>query len=182
LRTTVSHGLNILGVTNMPNAPNADFTSVLAQAQYSAQITDTLQLYSRLVGQLSSQSLYSFEQVAIGGPSTVRGYVQNALLSDSAIIGSLEVREAVAHWAIPGLSTGDRDGTIELCPFVDGGRGWNQSGPTPPPAGIASVGVGLQWTLRAGLAARIDYGYALIHPQGVPDLLQPLSFNIVAQF
>ncbi|MBV8573935.1 MAG: ShlB/FhaC/HecB family hemolysin secretion/activation protein, partial [Acetobacteraceae bacterium] len=35
LRGTFTHGLNMLGATNLPSAPNADFSSGLAQAQYA---------------------------------------------------------------------------------------------------------------------------------------------------
>lgn len=181
LRGTVSHGLNMFGATNEPNPPNADFISGLGQGYYVAHLADGLQLIGRGAGQLASQPLYSFEKIAIGGPSTVRGYVQNALVCDSAIIGSVELRQTLGHLAIPGLAGEDGDGAIDLALFVDGGRGWNRRGAVPTPDGIASVGAGFRWEVRRGLTANVYYGYPLISPHTSVPLLQPISFGVTLQ-
>lgn len=176
LRATVSHGLNMLGATNLPNA---DFSSLLGQAQYAVAWGEW-RLFGRAAVQLSSQSLYSFEQVAIGGPTTVRGYVQNALIRDSALIGSVELRKAVGRLAIPHWD--DNDGEIDLGVFLDGGEGWDHGGPEQGTRGISSVGLGLQWDLHAGLAAQVYYGYGLVRPHDTANFLQPVSFGVSLAF
>jgi hemolysin activation/secretion protein len=186
LHGVVSQGLPILGATNQQIAPNANFTTVLGQAQYVAKINESLQFVGRVAGQIATQPLYPFEQFAIGGPSTVRGYVQNALVRDDAAIGSIELRRSLFRLPIPLVSNAEKDGAVSIDGFMEGGRGWNYRG-SPPGAvvnGIASVGVGMRWEIGAGLVAHVDCAWGFIRPQfpqPVP-FLQPVSFAVVAQF
>ncbi len=180
VRGTLNHGLAMFGATNLPNAPNADFASFLWQAEW-ARAWDGWKLFVHNTGQLSSQALYAFEQISIGGPATVRGYVQNALVRDSALIGSVELRRMAWRLMIPGLSQTDSDGEIDLGVFVDGGRGWDHSAAGQDPEGILSLGISLEWELRQDVIAEVAYGYGVVRPHGT-DILQPVSFNIRMSF
>jgi hemolysin activation/secretion protein len=108
--------------------------------------------------------------------------VQNALVRDGAVIGSIELRRMVWQLPIPGLSKGDSDGEIDLGVFVDGGRGWDHRAIGGDPGGLLSVGISLEWALRQGMVAEFDYGYGVVRPQNQPDFLQPVSFNVRVGF
>jgi hemolysin activation/secretion protein len=178
--TVVSHGLDVS--PSPATAPFANFTTVLGEALSVFELTNGLELIARGVGQVSSQALYSFEQIAIGGPGTVRGYVQNALVRDSAAIGSLELRAAVGNVRVPRLAQNEKDGEVDIGVFWDGGRGWNHGGPSTSGDGISSVGIGLRWQIEAKAVAQVWYGYALVQPRNSPNLAQPVSFAVGLQF
>jgi hemolysin activation/secretion protein len=131
-------------------------TTWLSQAQYTQRVFGATELVARFAAQLASAPLYPFEQIAIGGPSTVRGYIQNALVRDNGIVASLEARIPLTAVTLPYISTQDNSGTLRLAMFVDGGGGWNKTYPTPIPGAIGSAGIGLQWDVAflAPLAAR----------------------------
>ena len=44
---------------------------------------------------------------------------------------------------------------MQLIPFLDYGGAWNTTLPTPPPHHLASVGLGLQWTVTLPLPVRL---------------------------
>jgi len=65
---------------------------------------------------------------------------ENTLLTDQAVLNSLEMRVPLFRdtpWA----------DYLEIAPFVDFGRGWNKGRPSPQPQDIYSVGTGLRWAL-----------------------------------
>jgi len=90
--------------------------------------------------QYSDAPLLSLEQVSIGGRYSVRGYRENTMLRDKAVLTSLETR-------LPVIGNTAWADYLELAHFVDFGRGWDVNRPTPDPKDIASVGVGLRWGL-----------------------------------
>jgi hemolysin activation/secretion protein len=99
---------------------------------------DTL-LLLRADAQFADRALLPFEQFSVGGIDSVRGYRQDALLTDNGIFASAEVR-------IPILRLPKMDGLLQIAPFFDIGHGWNRSGfPNPDPQTLASVA--------------LDYGY-----------------------
>jgi hemolysin activation/secretion protein len=55
------------------------------------------------------------EQFGIGGSDTVGDYRQDAVLADTGIFGSVEL------W-YPILYTGDKQGVLQVTPFVDFGK------------------------------------------------------------
>ena len=101
---------------------------------------DTLdtQLIFRTDLQLSSDSLMGLEQIAVGGRYSVRGYRENQMVRDQALITSLEARVPLVR---------DKGWTeyLQLAAFFDFGAAWNKSLDTPSPDNISSVGLGLRW-------------------------------------
>jgi hemolysin activation/secretion protein len=143
LRSRFSVGIDALGATiaSSSKVPDSKFFAWLGQAQYAARLPflDT-QLIARTDVQLTPDPLLVLEQVSVGGRYTVRGYRENTLVRDNALIASLELRVPLARnrrWA----------DYLELAPFFDYGRGWNAVGDTPSPTDIYSVGMGLRWGL-----------------------------------
>src|SRR6185437_14688371 len=169
LRSTFSFGLHALGSTVIPSAPglpaaSSKFFSWLGQAQYVHRVFEDWEVVVRGDVQVSNHPLFPIEQFALGGIDTVRGYGQYLTVTDNAVFASGELRIPIAKFRLPSLGGGDDDaGTIQLVPFYDFGRGWNVATPTPAPAEISSVGLGLRWQAAPGLLAEFYYGKALRH-------------------
>jgi hemolysin activation/secretion protein len=84
----------------------------------------------------------------------VRGYRQDALLTDNGAIASAELRIPVYRQNWFG---------VQVIPFVDVGTAWNSGdGDNPDPNTIAGAGLGLQLDFGDRLRARLDWGYPLI--------------------
>jgi hemolysin activation/secretion protein len=176
LRSRFSLGIDALGATvnSDRDVPDGRFFSWLGQIQWASRlpVLDS-QLIVRTDVQLTPDPLLTLEQVAIGGRFTVRGYRENTLVRDNALLASVELRVPLvrnARWA----------DYLELAPFYDYGRGWNAVGDTPDPLDISSVGIGLRWALTfPGVLSvkpqfEIYFGYRLrdVRIAGKPDTLQ----------
>ncbi len=141
-RSRFSLGVDVLDATiNSSDVPDSQFFAWLGQFQYVRRLPVLdAQLIARTDLQLAANPLLALEQVAVGGRYTVRGYRENTLVRDNAVVASLEAR-------IPVVRTVVWADFIEIAPFVDFGRGWNNTGPKPEIRSISSVGVGLRWAL-----------------------------------
>jgi hemolysin activation/secretion protein len=116
----------------------------------------TPRLFIRSDVQLSSTELLPLEQFGLGGISSVRGYRQDALLTDNGVLISTELQ-----WPI--YSTPNRQNILQIIPFVDFGTTWNSSNQDAPnPNTLVSVGLGLQWLMGDNFKARLDYGIPLV--------------------
>lgn len=139
LRSTFSRGLDAFGATrNAGDTPDGRFLAWLGQAQWAGRLPwldSTLVL--RGDAQLTSSPLLGMEQFGVGGRFSVRGYRENQLVRDNALIGSAELR-------LP-LPLPERFGSVELAPFVDVSRSWNKSRGEAGPHSIAGAGAGLLW-------------------------------------
>lgn len=99
--------------------------------------------------QLSGDQLVPLSQLSLGGPSSVRGYRQDALIADSGLVANAEL-------AIPVFELG-RGQQISLIPFVGAGFGWNNgSARALDESFLASLGLGVQYK-TAGFTARLNY-------------------------
>ena len=151
-RSTFSFGLHALGATiNNNGLPDGVFFKWLGQFQWVRRLgfLDSYVIF-RSDFQHSDSPLLSLEQISIGGRYSVRGYRENTMLRDRAVITSLETR--LPLMPLMGNYLGvdlNRYGFeyVELAPFFDFGRGWNRKLPTPDPKDLSSVGVGLRWAL-----------------------------------
>jgi hemolysin activation/secretion protein len=183
LRSTFNVGLSVLGATITDQPPTGRFLSWLGQAQYVRSILRQSQLIARADVQLAHDPLFSFEQIAIGGATTVRGYRENTLVRDNAVILSLEGRFPLMNLSIPRPYGENLQGPLDLAPFTDWGRGWNTELPTLRPSDISSVGLGLRWEASQGWLAQLYYGYALREIHQSPHNLQDdgIHFRVTAQ-
>jgi hemolysin activation/secretion protein len=153
-----SFGLNAFGATvNHNGLPDGTFFAWQGQFQWVQRFSqfpwfqslrqypwlqrtgllDTYAIFRQEI-QYSDSPLLSLEQVSIGGRYSVRGYRENTLLRDRAVLASLELRFPVASntaWA----------DYLELAPFYDFGAGWDVKLKTPSPQNISSVGIGFRW-------------------------------------
>jgi hemolysin activation/secretion protein len=158
-RSQFSLGLDALDSTVNDNAPDSRFFAWRGQGQWVRLLAPDTLLLLRTDIQLTGDSLVPLEQFGLGGQESVRGYRQDALLTDNGILASAEVR-------IPILRARDIDGLLQVVPFVDLGTVWNNAGQDPDPSTLASVGVGLLWRMGDRLSARLDWGIPLIDVDG----------------
>jgi len=141
-RSRFSFGLDAWGATvNKNGLPDGTFFAWLGQFQWVKRLglLDSYLIFKSDF-QFSSAPLLSLDQFSVGGRYSVRGYRENTLLRDQAILTSLEARLPVVKetfWA----------DYLELAHFVDFGKGWNKNTPTPDPKKLYSVGLGLRWAL-----------------------------------
>ena len=164
-RSRFTFGVDALDATihQSSSIPDGKFISWLGQFQY-ARIFKTwdMQLLFRTDAQVANQPLLPLEQIAVGGRYTVRGYREDLLVRDQALISSVELRVPIvqnAPWAE----------YLQLAPFADYGYARNVELPTFWPRSIYSIGLGLRWgvpLVKSPVMLRLDFefywGYALV--------------------
>jgi hemolysin activation/secretion protein len=156
-RSQFSLGINAFGTTsNQGDVPDSQFFTWRGQAQWVKLIGNDSEslLLLRADAQLADRPLLSVEQFGVGGVDSVRGYRQDALLTDSGLFASAEVRIPIAR--IPKWNS-----TLSIAPFLDFGHGWNRSAENPEVSTLFSGGLGLRWRLGKQFTARFDWGVPL---------------------
>ena len=156
LRSQFSLGIDVFDATvNDDPLPDSRFFAWRGQGQYVRRLARDTLLLLRSDLQLSTTNLVPLEQFSIGGLSSVRGYRQDALLTDNGFFTSAEVR-------LPILRVDKIQGLLQVAPFIDFGIGWNGGrDPDPEENTLIGLGVGLQWQMGDRFSARIDYGIPL---------------------
>ena len=118
-RSQFSLGVEGFRSTINDEAPDGHFFDWLGQAQYIRRLGDSdCLVIGRLSGQIADRPLLSLEQLELGGISSVRGYLENQVLTDNGVLASLEVR-------IPIWEDKDKNSLLSLAPFSDFGVGWD---------------------------------------------------------
>ncbi|HIK16939.1 MAG TPA: ShlB/FhaC/HecB family hemolysin secretion/activation protein [Leptolyngbyaceae cyanobacterium M33_DOE_097] len=170
LRSQFSIGLDIFNATINDTPPDSQFFAWRGQAQWVRLLGPDTLLLLRGDVQLANQAVLPFEQFALGGIDTVRGYRQDTLLTDDGALLSAEVR-------LPILRMPKINGILQFAPFVDAGFGWNLSGrPDPDPQFLVGVGAGLRLQIGNAVTARFDYGIPLTEVSGEKNTLQEQGF------
>jgi hemolysin activation/secretion protein len=156
LRSTFNLGLDAFDATDSGMKPNWDFFYWLGQGQYVRRLwnTDNL-LVLRFNAQFANNPLFNIEQFVLGGSETVRGYIENDVLRDDGIFGSVEFRVPVWYGK-------QHQPLLMVAPFFDIGRGWNvrvNEGSSSQAETLPSVGVGLIFQPDRHVYAQIYWGY-----------------------
>jgi hemolysin activation/secretion protein len=165
-RSQFSFGIDAFGATINDTGTDGRFFSWQGQFQWVQQLSPRILLLTRFDAQLTPDSLLSPERFSLGGVDTVRGYVQNQLVADNGILGSMELR--IPLTSDPNL--------LQLTPFFDVGTAWNERSPKPNPTTLVGVGLGLRLSLGSSLNLRLDYGIPLIAVDNEGDSLQDNGF------
>jgi hemolysin activation/secretion protein len=156
LRSQFNFGLDALDATVNNVEPDGRFFAWRGQAQWVRRFAKDTVLVLRGDIQVSDRRLVPSEQFGLGGLASVRGYRQDALLSDNGAFGSAEVR-------IPILQIPRVQGLLQVAPFVDFGTIWNNFETAESNDNtLASVGIGLRFRMGDSLNARFDWGIPLI--------------------
>ncbi|HEX4140868.1 MAG TPA: ShlB/FhaC/HecB family hemolysin secretion/activation protein [Candidatus Methylacidiphilales bacterium] len=165
-RSQFSFGIDAAGATINAGPPDGHFFAWLGQTQYVRRIGDSNNLIiGRLSGQIADRPLLSVEQLELGGISSVRGYLENQVLSDNGVIASIEGR-------IPIWEDKDHNPLCSIAPFTDFGLGWDNVEVNGPVAvgttnlgrqGVAmpSVGIGVLFNPCKYFSGQLYWGYGL---------------------
>ncbi|MFZ4603414.1 MAG: ShlB/FhaC/HecB family hemolysin secretion/activation protein [Caulobacterales bacterium] len=138
--------------------PDAGATFAAFQLGAARRMNNSgLELRARAAGQLASGPLYSTERFPVGGESTVRGYRESLLLGDSGAVASVELAQRFNFGAAPGR---DDWRVVVVSTFADAGIVKLETGATPKPDSISSVGVALAWSPISALSIRASYASA----------------------
>jgi len=169
IKNLLSFGLHAFGATSSPaGVADGRFFAWLAQAQWAHRVSfgrSDGQVILRSDAQFAKSPLLGLEKFAIGGHSTVRGYLENELVRDDGVIGSAELRAPI-------FSRNDGATSLEVAPFVDIGSGWNLHHLSGDHQTLPSAGIGLRGKLLNRLQAEIYWG----HP--FAERLRPLEQNL----
>ncbi|MBM0744526.1 BamA/TamA family outer membrane protein [Phormidium sp. CLA17] len=174
LQSEFGVGINALNATRLDDPPDGRFFSWQGRGFWVHSFApDTL---FALKGQLqfANRPLVPVEQIGLGGIDTVRGYRTSVLLADNGWFTS-------AEFYLPILRIPQVKGVLQLVPFFDVGRGWNQGEEQPDPASLISTGLGLQWKMGNTFRARLDWGVPLINSTAVngQSLRESLFFSVI---
>ncbi|MFM2312444.1 MAG: hypothetical protein RLZZ04_1720 [Cyanobacteriota bacterium] len=167
-RSQLSAGVDLFDATVNDDAPDGKFVAWRGQVQWLRQLksSSNINLLLRSDIQLSTDDLVSLERFSLGGVDTVRGYRQDALLGDSGILTSAEVRIPFYRWS-------ENQSSLSAVPFVDFGTTWsNSDDESQEKDTVASLGLGLRLDIFDTLNARLDYGIPLIEVKDNDDTLQ----------
>ena len=172
LRSQFNFGLDIFDAVITEDEPNSQFFNWRGQLSYlqllgtpkgTPAVGSTLLLRSQL--QLSADPLISTEQFSLGGATTVRGYRQDALLSDNGFLISAELRLPIARLS-------KLDAALQFSPFIDFGTGWNADDEALELDTLLGTGFGLLLQTEDDLSARLDWGFPLLDSDSTGDSLQ----------
>jgi len=159
--------------------PDAEFQSVLIQMQYAERVETPLgvgEIIARTDLQWASGSLFSLESFSMGGSATVRGYHENAIVTDNGWLGSLEFR-------LPLLPSSLRPHTLRLAPFVDLGYAWDDHDAATSRFDrfFASAGLGMIYRYGDRFEIRAYYGEPLVNETKIEgDSLQDRGLHLEA--
>ena len=171
-RSQFNLGVDALDATVSNSEPDGQFFSwrgqlsylrLLNQPQNNSQVGSTLLLRSEL--QLAADPLVPTEQFSLGGFATVRGYRQDATLTDSGFSSNAEFRLPIARFE-------QINSTLQLSPFLDFGTGWNADAEDAEFSTLLGTGVGLLLQSEDRLSARVDWGIPLLNTDFKNDTVQ----------
>ncbi|PPS45411.1 ShlB/FhaC/HecB family hemolysin secretion/activation protein [Chroococcidiopsis sp. TS-821] len=154
-RSQFSLGIGAFDATINDDAPDSRFFAWRGQAQWVRLLAADTLLLVRGDVQLADRALVPVERFSLGGFDSVRGYRQDALLTDNGAFASVELRFPIAR--IP-----EWQGLLQVTPFIDVGTSWNQGDTNLDPNTLVSVGLGLRLQIGNNLTARLDWGIPLV--------------------
>ncbi|MBD0361329.1 MAG: ShlB/FhaC/HecB family hemolysin secretion/activation protein [Coleofasciculus sp. C3-bin4] len=176
LRSQFSLGIDALDATINEKPPDSRFFAWRGQAQYLRLLAPDTILLLRSDIQLADQALVPIEQFGLGGIDSVRGYRQDALLSDNGLFASAELRVPIVR--IPKWNS-----ILQVAPFIEVGTTWNSSGrANPDPNTLASAGLGLLWKTGDQFTARLDWGIPFIDLGLSKDTLQEKGLYFTLEY
>lgn len=156
-RLELSAGLHLFGSTdsNDGSVPDSQFLKLNLQSQWARRLDlFNSQTILRIDGQISNDPLLGLEQFPLGGRWTVRGYRENSVIRDNAIVASTE-------WRIPLVRDERGISRFEIRPFFDWSYSDNNSRGEVRRNTLSAIGLGLYWSPVDSLQAEVYWGEAL---------------------
>jgi hemolysin activation/secretion protein len=172
-RSQFSIGVDAVGATINPQAPDSRFLAWRGQTQYVKLLAPDSTLLMRGDVQVANRAILPFEQFGLGGVDSVRGYRQDALIADNGVFASTEVRLPIARFAA--------DSILQIAPFIDFGTVWNNSAEKIPQKTLFSTGLGLRYQFSDRLTTKVEWGIPLLSIEGSKRTWQEngIYFSIV---
>ncbi len=153
-RSSFNFGIDAFHATKAGNTTrDGKFMSWLGQFQYVQRLGSTAnQLIFKSTVQWTDDELLSLEQFSLGGSGSIRGYRENQLVRDKALVTSIELRFPILF---------DRRGKeiLQLAPFLDYGRATNNGSGTHEFNNLTSAGLGILFTPFEQLNCQLYWGY-----------------------
>lgn len=146
---------------------------------HTQDLPGNFELFAKIQGQASRDSLISSEQYSGGGIGTVRGYLESTALGDHALLGSVELRSPSL------LAAGEKKANEwRIYGFMDGGQlALNQ--PLPEQLDtftLFSLGAGTRVKLRQHLNGSLDAGFPLRRSGAIQRGDWRIGFRVWAEF
>jgi len=155
-----------------------------ADTSHTQELPLGFQLFGKFQTQLSNAPLINSEQMAGGGTSTVRGYLESTSLGDNGWFMTVEARTPSFLKGTGESEGGTPDNELRLHAFFDAGRLYlNDSLPEQADDfKLASFGFGSTMTLWNHLEGGLDVAWPLVD-QGTTVAHDPfLSFRVQSDF
>lgn len=169
-RSQFTLGFGDFSVASGLPVPDDPFFVWRGQAQYVRLLAPDTLLLLRSDLQLTPSVLVPQEQFGLGGQPSVRGYRQDALLSDNGLLASAEFRLPVYRAPRRGL-------LLQLAPFVEFGTAWSNAEQSDlGPNTLASIGLGLRFQWSERFFTHLDWGIPLISIDADKRTLQENGF------
>lgn len=170
--STFSLGIGVFDATINDTGTDGRFVAWQGQFQWIQALNERRDaaISSRLIAQLTPDSLLPLEQFAIGGADSARGYRTNQAVASNGVFGSVELRLSIVREE-------SGFGLIQLAPFIDVGSVWGENNSSQT---LLSTGLGLRWQLGNSVFARVDWGIPLIEVSDRGESLQDdgISFSL----
>ena len=152
LSVQISQGINVFDAStiNDPNLTRSDgdpqFTKIDGTLSRTQTLSNDLNLYTAIKGQLSNNPLLSSEEIGFGGRFFGRGYNPSEIVGDDGFGATIEAR-----WKP------DNVHDYEIFAFYDIGKIWNQETDNDAleKQSIASAGLGLRSNLTDNVSGEI---------------------------
>jgi hemolysin activation/secretion protein len=138
-----------------------------------------MQLWARIQGQATTDSLVPNEQFAAGGTDTVRGYLEAEVLGDNAAMIQMELRSPSFAQAIS-----PRVNDLRVHLFFDAaGTSLNQPLPEQRQAyGLSSVGIGVRARIADHASATLEDAFTLSDAVTTRHDADVLLFRVLGDF
>ena len=152
LGTAFGGSPNGAALASRASAGNA-FTKLNSDIYRSWRVSRDGSLLGRLGIQVAARPLVTAEQYGVGGPDSVRGFIQSEFLGDDGYFASLEYRHSIfADWI--------KDLHLQACGFVDqGGASLRQAAGQQTTNDLTGAGVGMRAAFRNNTTVRVDLGF-----------------------
>jgi len=175
VRSQFNLGLDAFDATvSEGDTPDSQFFSWLGQGQWVRLLGQNTPLIIKGSVQLTPSPLLTLERYGLGGQATVRGYRQDALLTDNGAALSVEAR-------FPLWQDEEQQALLQIAPFIDSGYGWNTVEPDPEDNALLSTGAGLLLQVEDA-TFRLDWGIPLIDRDGDKNTLQEQGIYFTLDF
>ena len=138
------------------------------------------QIHAGLNGQYTNQPLLSSEQFGVSGSSRVRGFYEDTLIADRALVTNLELQTPYATVPLGGTS-----GLLQGFLFLDAGRAWQKTQMTNADLertgtvfNLMSYGFGARFNVNPYLTARAALGWRTAGLTGKSGMLGHFSITL----